>query len=69
MQTVSPDDLLTAAGLAARLVVKPETILRWHREGKIPSRKLSHKILRFNLVDVVAALEASQRPEGQGVAR
>jgi excisionase family DNA binding protein len=67
MQTFPQDTLLTAARLAARLGVKPETVLRWHRDGKIPARKLSHKVLRFDLAEVVAALEASQRLEGRGV--
>jgi excisionase family DNA binding protein len=51
------DDLLTAVELADRLRVKPETVLAWHRSGRIPSIRLSHKVLRFNLADVVAALK------------
>jgi excisionase family DNA binding protein len=69
MQTIPSDALLTAAELAARLGVKPETILRWHRGGKIPARRLSHKVLRFNLAHVVAALESRQSLEGRGVAQ
>lgn len=53
-----PDDLLTAAELAERLRVKPRTILGWYRRGRIPARKLSPKVLRFDLAEVVAALEA-----------
>jgi excisionase family DNA binding protein len=60
---------MTAAELAERLGVKAETVLLWHRNGRIPSRKLSHKILRFSLADVVAALEARPEAEGQGVAQ
>jgi hypothetical protein len=63
------EDLLTAAALAVRLGVKPGTVLGWHRRGWIPSRKLSPKVLRFDLVEVLAALEARPRPEGRGVAR
>ena len=51
------DDLLTATELAERLRVKPSTVLDWQRSGRIPSIRLSHKILRFNLGDVVAALK------------
>jgi excisionase family DNA binding protein len=58
------DDLLTAAELADRLRVKPETVLGWHRSGRIPSIRLSHKVLRFNLGEVVAALK---RPAGEAV--
>jgi predicted site-specific integrase-resolvase len=64
------DDLLTAQDLAHHFGVKPKTILDWHRKGRIPARRLSHKILRFSLRDVLAALEAraatqeAARPEG-----
>lgn len=60
--TVESDDLLTAAELAERLRVKPGTVLGWHRKGRIPVRKLSPKVLRFALAEVVAALEAEPRP-------
>jgi excisionase family DNA binding protein len=63
MQTTR-DDLLTAAELAERLRVKPETVLAWHRSGRIPSIRLSHKVLRFNLGDVVAALRRPALGEG-----
>jgi hypothetical protein len=70
MPTVEPDTLLTAADLASRLGVKPETILDWHRKGRIPARKLSHKILRFELAPVLSALESphAPRPEADGQA-
>jgi excisionase family DNA binding protein len=60
------DDLLTAAELADRLRVKPETVLAWHRSGRIPSIRLSYKIVRFNLGEVVAALNRPVR--GKAVA-
>ena len=64
MPDVGPRDLLTSAELAERLGVKPGTILGWHRLGRIPARRLSHKVLRFSLPDVVAALEARARRKG-----
>jgi excisionase family DNA binding protein len=57
MSDVRKYDLLTAAEVAERLGVKPGTILGWYRMGRIPARRLSHKVLRFNLDDVVTALE------------
>jgi excisionase family DNA binding protein len=69
MSTLDETRLLTAAELAERLKVKPDTVRLWARQGKIPARKLSHKILRFNLADVVATLETRQCPEGRRVAR
>jgi hypothetical protein len=63
-----PDELLTAPELAAHLGVKPATVLGWHRQGKIPGRRLSHKVLRFRLRDVLTALEgrSAARQEGGG---
>jgi excisionase family DNA binding protein len=55
MENVS-DDLLTAAELAERLRIKPSTAMEWQRSGRIPSIRLSHKVVRFNLREVLAAL-------------
>jgi hypothetical protein len=66
MQVIQPSDLLTAAELADCLGVKPGTILGWHRSGRIPGRRLSHKVLRFSLAAVLAALEGRQEAAGQG---
>jgi excisionase family DNA binding protein len=68
MRSIQPDDLMTAAELAARLGVKAGTVFSWHRSGRIPARKLSHKIVRFCLAEVVAALEARPQADGQRVA-
>ncbi len=71
MPTASPDDLMTAAELAARVGVRPGTILQWHRKGRIPARKLSHKVLRFNLAEVLSALQLvsdSDHEAGKAVA-
>jgi excisionase family DNA binding protein len=56
-------ELLTAPELAERLGVRPGTVLQWYRQGRIPGRKLSHKVLRFVLTEVLAATEPS-RSEG-----
>jgi excisionase family DNA binding protein len=68
MSRVDRDALLTAAELAERLGVRPGTVLGWHRKGRIPARKLSQKVLRFDLAEVLAALESAD-PEGRGSAR
>jgi excisionase family DNA binding protein len=52
-----PDSCLTAAELAERLRVTTPTVLRWHRAGKIPVVKITAKILRFDLSDVLTALK------------
>jgi predicted site-specific integrase-resolvase len=54
-------DLLTRAELADRLKVGPRTVGRWYQSGRIPGRKLSYKVVRFCLPDVLTALESQQR--------
>lgn len=68
MSDAERDDLLNAEGLARALGLKPATVLKWHRQKRIPARKLSHKTLRFDLTEVLAALEARPKADGQGVA-
>jgi excisionase family DNA binding protein len=51
------DELLTAEEVADRLRVKPDTIIGWAREGRIPAHRLSRKVIRFRFDDLVAALE------------
>jgi excisionase family DNA binding protein len=69
MQTICSDDLITAKQLADRLGVKPGTILGWNRQGRIPAHRLSHKVVRFDLRAVLAALEGHRSaPERGGVA-
>jgi excisionase family DNA binding protein len=58
------DDCLTAIELAERLRVKPSTVLGWQRAGRIPSIRITPKVLRFNLGDVMAALKAAAAGEG-----
>ena len=69
MPNVDHCHLMTAAELADRLGVRPGTVHAWHRSGKIPGRRLSHKVVRFDLASVVDALEAraamkAKRPGG-----
>ena len=59
------DELLTAAQLAERLGIKPGTVHDWHRKGKIAGRKLSAKVLRFDLSDVLSALESGRKAVGR----
>jgi excisionase family DNA binding protein len=50
----------TAEEVGAHLRLNADTVLGWARQGRIPFVRLSRKIVRFKLADVVAALEASQ---------
>ena len=56
-QTCMPNPFLTAEQLAASLGVKPDTIRDWGRRGLIPRVKVSHKVVRYVLDDVVTVLK------------
>ena len=51
------ENLITAEDLAQRLGLKADTIRRWASKGKIPSHRLSHKVVRFKLSEVLSSLE------------
>ena len=55
------DRLLTTREVAERLAVSPDTVLRWHRSGKLPgSRRLGCNVLRFDASEVEAWLEETR---------
>lgn len=58
-------DLLTAEELGARLRVAPGTILGWARSGHIPAVRMSPKVVRFRLDEVVAALQRRTKRKGR----
>jgi excisionase family DNA binding protein len=53
------DQLLTAEEVADRLRVKPDTIVVWARQGRIPAHRQSRKVIRFSLSEVIASLESA----------
>ena len=58
-------EYLTAVELAERLRVRPATIRSWGRTGRIPTIRLSRRVLRFDLSEVLAALRQHvQKAEG-----
>lgn len=57
--TDSPTELLTAEELAERLRVRPDTVRRWTRQGRIPTVRLSRKVIRYDLSRVLAAIDAA----------
>jgi len=59
-------DLWTPKELAGLLRVSPATVRSWQREGKIPARRLSPKVIRYDLREVLAALAAVDREGGDG---
>lgn len=53
-------DLLTAREVADRLGFRTETVLRWARDGELPSLKV-RRAVRFREVDVEAWLSEQER--------
>ncbi len=58
--------LLTAREVADLLSVSVETILRWHRSGKLPSLTLPSGAIRFT-EDQIAAWIAERAAPSRGV--
>ena len=50
-------ELLTADELAGRLKLQPTTVRRWSRLRRIPSIKITRKVVRYDWCAVVAALK------------
>lgn len=55
------EEFLTARQLAAILQVSESTVRRLAREGRIPSIRLTARLLRFHLQSVMNALDATQQ--------
>ncbi len=49
-------ELLTKEQLGRLIGVRPGTIGRWSREGKIPRIVISRKIIRYDASAVIAAI-------------
>ncbi|HYO98758.1 MAG TPA: helix-turn-helix domain-containing protein [Pyrinomonadaceae bacterium] len=66
MEEASPQDgkreeFLTARQLAGILQVSESTVRRLAREGRIPSIRLTARLLRFHLQSVMSALDGTQQ--------
>lgn len=63
MIPTSAEPLRTTRQVAIRLGVSPETVLRWHRTGKLPGGyRLSSNVLRFRESEIEAWLEGTRPP-------
>ena len=56
------EEFLTARQLAAVLQVSESTVRRLARAGRIPSVRLTPRLIRFNLKAVCKALDGTSRP-------
>jgi len=59
-------DLLKTEDLARRLQVRPDTIRRWVRSGLIPVLRVSPKVMRFDLAEVLRVLQERGRSTEEG---
>jgi excisionase family DNA binding protein len=57
------EEFLTARQLAAVLQVSESTVRRLAREGRIPSIRLTPRLVRFNLKAVSRALDGTAKPK------
>ncbi|NLF73610.1 MAG: helix-turn-helix domain-containing protein [Candidatus Anammoximicrobium sp.] len=55
-------ELLTAEALADRLRLRPSTIRRWAREGRIPAVRVTAKVVRYDLAEVVRTIRERHQP-------
>ena len=59
------EEFLTARQLAAVLQVSESTVRRLAREGRIPSVRLTPRLIRFNLKSVYRALDGYSNARAQ----
>lgn len=55
------EEFLTARQLAGLLQVSESTVRRLAREGRIPSIRLTSRLMRFHLPAVLGALDSTQQ--------
>ncbi len=55
-------ELLTAEQIARRLQVRPSTVKAWAKSGRIPEHRLSAKVRRYDLSEVLEAVQRREEP-------
>ena len=55
------EKILSTKEIAWELQVQPATIRRWVREGRIPEIRISLKVRRYNLEDILSALQRQKQ--------
>jgi excisionase family DNA binding protein len=67
VRKMSETDLLTTEELAERLHVRPSTVREWARREKIPTVRLSPKVVRYSLAAVVESVGQARPVAAKGV--
>lgn len=63
------NNFMTADQIAEHLNISKLTVDDWRRRGLIPARRLSERVIRYTLADVVAALESRQAAKEENSCR
>ena len=58
---MSEAELLTAEELAETLHIRPSTVREWARRGRIPTVRLSPKVVRYSVAAVVQTVSNARR--------
>jgi excisionase family DNA binding protein len=58
---VNDTELLTTNQLAERLHIRPRTVQAWARMGRIPTVKVSPKVIRFDWKAILTVLRAQDK--------
>ena len=49
-------ELITAAEIGERLRVRPATVRLWTQDGIIPAVRITGKVIRYDVIEVITAL-------------
>ena len=66
VRKMSETDFVTAEELAERLHVRPRTVQEWARRGRIPTVRLSSKVVRYSVAAVIQAVSENRRQTKPG---
>jgi excisionase family DNA binding protein len=66
MDTHVTHSLVDAGTVAEAIGIRASTVRRWAKEGRIPAVRLSSRLIRFELDQVLAAMDRSQKELAHG---
>jgi hypothetical protein len=63
---IDQENLVSSDEIASKIGVKPDTITMWARIGRVPSFRISKRVIRFSLPAVMSALGLAVSTERPG---